>query len=69
VCFVTYGLPQLYLSDARLVLAIEGTKGVQNALHLGWCLAEARGRNRPAGPPGDTDRMPGNNDYALPSRT
>jgi hypothetical protein len=65
---VTYGLPQAYLADARLVLAIESTRGVQNALHLGWCLAETRGRNRPGGPPGDTDRMPGNNDHALPLR-
>ncbi len=67
-CFVTYSLPQAYLADARLVLAIEGTKGVQNALHLGWCLAETRGRNRPGGPPGDTDRLPTNTDFALPLR-
>ncbi len=65
---MTYSLPQLYLSDARLALAIEGTKGVQNALHLGWCVAETRGRNRPDGPPGDTGLMPSNDDYALPLR-
>lgn len=65
---MTYSLPQAYLADARLVLAIKGTTGVQNALHLGWCLAEARGRNRPDAPPGGTDRMPGNDDYALPLR-
>ena len=61
-------LPQWYLGDARLVLAIEGTKGVQSALHLGWCVAETRGRNRPDGPPGGTDLMPSNTDYALPLR-
>jgi hypothetical protein len=41
---------------------------VMSALRLGWNLAEVRGRNRPGGPPGSSDRMPDHIDHALPLR-
>ena len=41
---------------------------VMSALRLGWYLAEARGRNRPGGPPGSSARMPDHIDHALPLR-
>jgi hypothetical protein len=68
VIFVTSCLPQSLLAEARLALAMDESKAVQKALHLGWCVAETRGRNWPGGPPGGTDRMPDHNDHALPLR-
>ncbi|HEY6276226.1 MAG TPA: hypothetical protein VIX86_07825 [Streptosporangiaceae bacterium] len=48
--------------------AADEARAVLSALRLGWCLAEARGRNRPGGPPAGDIPMPDHHDHALPLR-
>ena len=56
------------MKDVQSVIAPDDAKRVMSAMRLGLYLAEVRGRNRPAGPPGSGARMPGHNDHALPLR-
>jgi hypothetical protein len=52
----------------KLMPAADDVTNVLSALRLGWCLAEARGRNRPGGPSGNDIGMPDHDDHPLPLR-
>jgi hypothetical protein len=47
---------------------LDDAERVLSAVRLGWGMAEARGRNRPGGPPGESEPLPAGNDHALPLR-
>jgi hypothetical protein len=58
----------LFLQDSNAKLPCEDNADVLTAVRLGWSVAEMRGRNWPAGPPGEGTPMPDHIDHALPLR-